>query len=680
MTCLKPPKTGINALTITDAYKSYGKNIPVLKGLKMTVPRGSIYGLLGPSGCGKSTLLNSIVGLVQLDHGKIETAVSSKNELGFMPQQISLYKQMTIEEILRYYALIYDVKVQKANLRLNILCNLLDLPPKSTLIEHLSGGQNRRLSLAVALIHDPDLLLLDEPTVGVDPILRTSIWDYLNRLCKIGKKTIVITTHYIEEMRAAHHVGLMRNGVLLCEDTPSDLIKSTKSQTLEESFLKLIQKQLEFETDKNIKEISNINPNFKSTLTQIGLVSSRISLNRMRAEIKKNLLFLFRNLPVLCYLILLPPLSITLFNFGNGIDPKGLKIGFVNYDTNGGSCSLIQRRNGCGQNFLSCAYLQRVKERSIELIEYKTVQKGIDSVTKDGLWGILVFRQNYSTSLYERIENGPKANIIDSSTVHVHLDKSNYIINEILERDLYTSYAEMMEDVCLDCGWSNKFLNIPIQFKEPIFGKNTQDYRSFIAPSLLLLLLFGMPFTYGVVVIIAEKNAGCTTRSLVAGVNILEIFIGHITILVTLQLIHTATAIITMYYVLGYDFTSPLLSTSLLLLQGLSGICLTTLLGIVCTTMSNAACICTGLTVCCILVGGMLWPYEGIDSSIRPISWLAPITFSTRALRSLTIREGDIFKQDVYLGFIACFFWCLAFLTTSVIVVKKLNTKIFLQL
>lgn len=125
----------------------------------------------------------------------------------------------------------------------NVLFQLLELPSENRFIKNLSGGQQRRVSFAAALLADPELLILDEPTVGVDPVLRQSIWDHLVHLTKDGQKTIIITTHYIEETRQASIIGLMRGGKFLAEESPNKLMEMHRLDTLEEVFLKLSKRQ-----------------------------------------------------------------------------------------------------------------------------------------------------------------------------------------------------------------------------------------------------------------------------------------------------------------------------------------------------------------------------------------------------------------------------------------------------
>lgn len=239
------------AVLFDDVKMSYGKGkgkVNVLRGINMKVPEGAIYALLGPSGCGKTTLCNCITARNRPTKGKVAVfgkipGTSGSNVpgpiIGFMPQEISLFPDFTIEETLLFFSQLYRLDPGRAADRIDFLVDFLELPDKKRMVANLSGGQQRRVSLAAALIHSPPLLILDEPTVGVDPVLRQVIWDYLVLLSTKEKLSIIITTHYIEEARAANVCGLMRQGRLLVEESPDFLMQKYNCPTLEAVFLQL---------------------------------------------------------------------------------------------------------------------------------------------------------------------------------------------------------------------------------------------------------------------------------------------------------------------------------------------------------------------------------------------------------------------------------------------------------
>lgn len=202
---------------------------------------------MGASGCGKTTLISCIVGMSPLDGGSIELFddVVGKNnsKVGYMPQDIALIKEFTIKEIIHFYGIIFGMSPKKIGQRLRFLSDLLELPDDDSLVGNCSGGQQRRVSFAIAMVHEPELLILDEPTVGVDPLLRNKIWGHLVEITWRKNVTVLMTTHYIEEARQSTHVGLMRHGVLLAEATPFNLMEKCNTTSLEDAFLKLSEDQ-----------------------------------------------------------------------------------------------------------------------------------------------------------------------------------------------------------------------------------------------------------------------------------------------------------------------------------------------------------------------------------------------------------------------------------------------------
>ena len=234
------------AVQVDGAVAGYGGK-QILTGLSMTVRKGSIYALLGPSGCGKTTLLSCILGRKSLQSGDIRVWDGVPGDrsiglpgclVGYMPQDICLYMEFTIQETFQYFGRLQRLTSDSLEKRQIALLDLLDLPEPTRRVSALSGGQKRRLSFAVALLHSPRILILDEPTVGVDPVVRARIWSHLQSLAHTGV-SVIITTHYIEEARDANMVGIMRNGRLLAQEQPGLLMERHQAHTLEKVFLTL---------------------------------------------------------------------------------------------------------------------------------------------------------------------------------------------------------------------------------------------------------------------------------------------------------------------------------------------------------------------------------------------------------------------------------------------------------
>eukprot|EP01114_Cavostelium_apophysatum_P014913 TRINITY_DN3974_c0_g2_i1.p1 TRINITY_DN3974_c0_g2~~TRINITY_DN3974_c0_g2_i1.p1 ORF type:complete len:198 (+),score=15.78 TRINITY_DN3974_c0_g2_i1:254-847(+) len=185
---------------LDNVDRGYGAH-RVVQGLSLHANSGSIYGLLGPSGCGKTTLLKLILGRLEPDCGTINVLGASPHtpnhqvpgsRVGYAPQEIALYTDLTIYETFKFHASLHSMSSEEFKSRKKWLMDFLELPSEKRIVGKLSGGQERRVSLAVALLHNPDILILDEPTVGVDPLLRLKIWSHLREIAKTGV-TVIIT-------------------------------------------------------------------------------------------------------------------------------------------------------------------------------------------------------------------------------------------------------------------------------------------------------------------------------------------------------------------------------------------------------------------------------------------------------------------------------------------------------
>lgn len=235
-----------NALEITDLKKKYPNGTEALKGVNLTVEEGEFIGLLGPNGAGKSTLIHSIMGLVMPTEGKAEVfghdVVKDYQEArklcGLAPQEPNLDWFLTVEETLDFHGGYYGMSKQDRQERIDELLEAFSLTDKrKTGTRALSGGMKRRVVLARAMMHRPKLIILDEPTAGVDVELRLELWHYMQRVNKEGT-TILLTTHYIEEAeQLCSKIALINQGNILDEGTPAELKKRFKKKTLEDVYL-----------------------------------------------------------------------------------------------------------------------------------------------------------------------------------------------------------------------------------------------------------------------------------------------------------------------------------------------------------------------------------------------------------------------------------------------------------
>ncbi len=226
------------AIEATGVRKRFG-DVEALTGVDLHVAPGTIYGLLGPNGAGKTTLIRALVGLVKPDAGELNvlgTPVPNRSlldRIGYMTQAAALYSDLSAEQNVSFFASILGGGDVEAALR------FVDLwERRRSLVSTLSGGMRTRLSLACTIVHRPRLLLLDEPTVGVDPQLRVQLWDGLRRMAADGA-AILVSSHVMDEAERCDRLGLMLGGRLLAEGTVAELLALAGTDRLEDAFLKL---------------------------------------------------------------------------------------------------------------------------------------------------------------------------------------------------------------------------------------------------------------------------------------------------------------------------------------------------------------------------------------------------------------------------------------------------------
>lgn len=237
-----------SAIDINGLTKKFGK-FTAVDHISFKINKGSIFALLGPNGSGKSTTIRMLCGVLTPTSGEgrvlgldiIKDSEKIKKKIGYMSQRFSLYEDLTVEENLRFYGEIYGVPKNELKERVNQLIELADLKRKERVqAKYLSGGWKQRLALGCALIHKPELLVLDEPTAGVDPVSRRVFWRIIHTLSKQGI-TILVTTHYMDEAQTCDTIGFIFNSKLLDISSPDEAINKTGLKNLEDVFIKYVE-------------------------------------------------------------------------------------------------------------------------------------------------------------------------------------------------------------------------------------------------------------------------------------------------------------------------------------------------------------------------------------------------------------------------------------------------------
>ncbi|KAK0093638.1 hypothetical protein PV326_013045 [Microctonus aethiopoides] len=710
------------AVCVRRAYKKYGpKNNPniVLDSLNMTVPKGCIYGLLGASGCGKTTLLSCIVGRRRLNDGEIWVLggkPGSKGSgvpgprVGYMPQETALYGEFSIRETLIYFGWCAGMSTVQVDSKLEFLMKLLDLPNENRFVKNLSGGQQRRVSIAATLLPDPELLILDEPTVGIDPVLRQNIWDHLVAITKDGTRTIIITTHYIEETRQAGTIGLMRSGKFLAEESPRRLMEMHRLDTLEGVFLKLSRRQNmglrrrssilssvtgvppDIDVDEEMSGEFGDNVSISSRRRSIAVTSDAdhapelppeekghdnftmlLNPQHMKALIWKNFLWMWRNVGMMLFIIGLPVLQIIIFCLSIGKDPVNLGIGVVNFELMNSSYDTCVPTIGCDKQMFSCRYLAHLQKRKVAFKNFTTVDEARHAIEKGDTWASITFPTNYTDALISRIELGKDVDewTAEYADMIVAMDMSNQQIGHLLQRDILYSYQNFARDVTVACNYSAKLTAIPLDFKQPIYGPREPNFTDFAAPGIILTIIFFLSVALTSGSMLMERNEGLLERSLVSGITGTEILFAQVVTQFVVMTGQTLMVLIVAFACFQLTCDGEILwVTVLTILTGLCGMCFGFVIACACDTERSATYMAMGSFLPIVMLCGIIWPVEGMHSFLRAISFVLPLTKSTESIRAILARGWSMNESAVYSGFISVFLWIIVFQTIAILLIK----------
>ena len=700
----------MEAISVKNVHKQFGrgsKKFSVLSDLCMNVPKGCIYGLLGPSGCGKTTLLHCIVGKHKIQSGSIKVFGENPRPggaIGYMPQEMALYREFSIKETLEYFGRIFGMKKSDIKLRTIFLLDFLDLPKSSKLIGNLSGGQQRRVSLASALLHNPQLLILDEPTVGVDPLLRQCIWSHLLDIRQTT--TVVITTHYIEEARQADYVGMMREGRLLTEGKPNELMEAHNKTELEDVFLRLIEMNvvrneegedsgfLSGGSRKNVEEnvilLSDEEANTEKSRAKSS--SSLLTGHRLNALLIKNFIRMWRNAAFLFFQFIIPTIQVALFCLAIGREPRKLALAVVNDEIDAGSClnftdsCILGEKSDFWGDFeypdddeafnenanLSCRFMSYLNDEVIIPQDFDDFPSAVESVKSGKTFGILYFNGNYTDSVSARMQlKEHDDETLESSQIRVYLDETDPQIGYTVKLELGKSFQAFSKGLLEACDLDENLASIPLTFEEPIYGSPEPTFTEFMSPGVILSIIYFMAVGLTALSFVLERKEGLLDRSWVAGVTSTEVMLAHVITQFAVMFVQVVLVLLFMIYVFEIPSEGPIFWTvALALLQGLCGMSLGLVISAVCDTEQDAIQLALGSFYPNLLLSGIIWPLEGMPRGLRYISYILPQTYACQAMRGILSRGWGIVWMQVFRGYLVTIAWILALLVLSALFLR----------
>ncbi|XP_050932605.1 ABC transporter G family member 23 [Lates calcarifer] len=717
------------AIQCRDVCRSYGK-LKVLSNLNLTVPQGHIYGLLGPSGCGKTTLLKCIVGTLKISRGHITVLgkppafpghdVPGKM-VGYMPQDLALYNEFTISDTLTFFGRIHGLTSRETQARMNFLIDFLDLPQKHSLVRNLSGGQRRRVSLGAALLQNPELLILDEPTVGVDPVLRAKIWQHLVEIVKTGKVSVIITTHYIEEARQANVVGLMRNGHLLAEGPPDAVMKQHQCnseyclnpqwtvwtprgagsqgkeiqytdtlvpvhlhypllQTLEHAFLQLCETSDQIDSKRGSSPQGG--PLENSQSFESGRDESRPILGvgpgateevpKYSADWKvraRHLLPKWRNIAALMIKTMVRmkrmPGSLC-FQFLLPVIQISLICLCVGGDPRGIQVAVVN--NETSPSAYSQSLLSFLDNSSVHQVPLSHTE-AFDGIYNGEYWGVIGFGKNFTSYLTKRmLQRQVSREVVDGGSVHVWLDLTNRQIALMLQKKLHEAFQAFVDN---KLGSMSYLVALPIKFEEPIYGSQNTDFTTFVTPGAVLSITFYLAVGLTALSFVLERKEGLLDRCWVAGVSSMETMLAHL----FSQLFVISVQIILLLLFILLVFKMPnegslVLVIILIVLQGVTGISFGLVISAAIDDEQSANQAALGIFYPNLIISGIIWPVECIPYPLRYLSLALPQTYASEALRCIMYRGWGLSRMMVWRGFAVTLGWNTFFLILATVILK----------
>lgn len=684
------------------SYRKGTKLTPVLNDLNMIVPIGSIFGLLGPSGCGKTSLIRCILNCLKPNSGSIRVfgkKPGSKEsnipgmDVGYMPQDITLFDDLSIRETLEYFATLYQMPAFMTTKRIDFLIEFLDLPESSRRVSALSGGQQRRVSLATALIHRPPLLILDEPTVGVDPLLRQSIWQHLTELSQSERLTVLITTHYIEEARGANQVALMRNGQILVQQQPNILLQQYHLETLEDVFLKLCNDRhlsmddseiddngettsTSHEDDPNWNDScsngnaidSNDNSSGISSLAKskqmaksndelfdgyeskrsmysywrknVSIKNQAFYVKQTMAIIRKNTISLLRSPGNLLFQFLLPTIIVILFCACIGRNINNIPVAVY---------------NGDWQSKVTVDILRELDPVSINQIHCRTAEQALQAVRDGHASSAITIYENFTESLHDRLllMGNVDEETLNRSTIQIFPDMSNQIIALTVYEKVIDTFQMVARKYLHQMGSSPALIEFPINFSTPIYGSHQSTFTEFMAPGVILSIAFLAAIPLTAMVLVVERKRGLIERTTVAGVTNFQFILSHLITQFFVLLVQVVLLMICVFPIYKIPYHGEFLFIFLLtLMQSFCGMSFGLFVSSVAADELTATMLALGSFYPNLLLSGTVWPIKAMDDYMRYFSYLLPQTIPIESMRYMISRGWGPDRFEVQLGFI----------------------------
>ncbi|KAI4460755.1 atp-binding cassette sub-family h member 1 [Holotrichia oblita] len=575
-----PPRPLHPIIEIINGYKHFGfskKWHQVMRNVNLMAYAGQAYVLLGPHGSGKSSILDVILGFSALNNGCINVfgvRPGSKSSgcpgprVGYTPQSNGLFKQMTINETFKYYGNMLGLKSNYINQRICYLNDLLALPLGKLYISQCDENQKRQISFAIAILHEPELLLLDEPCQGVDPVCRTNIWDHLKTLVEKGV-TVFLTTQHLPDANRADRLGILRNGYLLMEGSPAELINDYKENSIETLYTNIYSlriKKGKLDEKKSIHEHPRVkleritshgsegflyveepgdtnatqNKKQNNKKAPVGFhcpLKFLPNCKRLATLLSRDIRLSFRCYTWLLTVCLVPIILLVLFTFTVGEHPKNLKIGVVNFETHE-DCS----RQNVSEKYVSCQVLGQIDKNIIQTTDYKKYDDAKSDAYNMKISAILVIGEKFTTQLVRMLAGVVNNKVLEQGNPNtpqlvLQMDMTNKVVATTIERAIKRAVEKYLQMATKQSTVQNATVGYPMvvsintklgklfgfanfrysQVGKPIFGDENSADTEFICLALTVVFLYYLASFLAATTMVSYRVGHLAVRDYVAG-------------------------------------------------------------------------------------------------------------------------------------------------------------------
>jgi len=626
-------KTNIYAIEANNLTMQFG-DFKAVDNVNFKIEQGEIFGFLGSNGCGKTTTMKMLTGLLQPTKGKAkllgeyveENSLEMRKKVGYMTQSFSLYTELTVLQNITLHAKLFHIDKTIINQRIEESLQKFHLKQyENTLAEELPLGIKQRLSLAVAVIHKPEMLILDEPTSGVDPVSRDNFWKLLIDLSRKDKVTIFVSTHFMNEGERCDRISLMHQGKVLASDTPKQLIQSKNKENLEDAFIEY----LEDATNENKNTTALLEEN-KTVNIQKEQPNKQFSFLRLFGYSYRESLELVRDPVRLVFALLGTVILMFIMGYGITMDVEDLKFSVLDYDKSPQSRKYIENISG------SRYFLEQPELNS---------QKQLDQNMKSGSINLaFVVPPNFGQDLTKGYNTQIAVWINGSMPFRAETIKG-YVAG------IHNTYLKQLQKESTNYKDTKSIVNIESRFRY------NQDFKSIysMVPAVIPMLLIFIPSILMALSVVREKELGSITNFYATPVTKLEFLIGK-------QLPYVVVGMISFFGLILlaiFIFNVPLKGSILTLTFGtLLYVIATTGVGLLMSSFAKTQIAAIAGTAILTLLptiqfSGLKEPVSSLEGIGAVIGDIFPASYYiniSRGIFSKAVEFSDLYKEFIILG------------------------------